>query len=127
MEKVQKYLKKKAFLNNLRLLFSTREKVLNSFKSRLFPIKHLDKIRTLEPTPEKAAKSAAEETPTKHRTSKLKLQQEFMNEIIADKKDINNGILLNYFKYQNPLFLVKDLISAKQNKNEKLVNNINNG
>ena len=47
-----------------------------------------------------------------------------MNEIIADEKDINNE---NIFKYQNPSFLVKDLISAKQNKNEKLVNNINNG
>ena len=31
------------------------------------------------------------------------------------------------FKYQNPPFLVKDLISAKHNKNEKLVNNISNG
>ena len=50
-----------------------------------------------------------------------------MNDIIADEKDINNEIFLNYFKYQNPLFLVKDLISAMQNKNEKLVNNINNG
>ena len=30
------------------------------------------------------------------------------------------------FKYQNSSFLVKDLISSKQNKNEKLVNNINN-
>ena len=47
-----------------------------------------------------------------------------MNEIIADEKDINNE---NIFKYQNPSFLVKDLISAKQNKNEELVNNINNG
>ena len=30
-------------------------------------------------------------------------------------------------KYQNPSLLVKHLISAKQNKNEKLVNNVNNG
>ena len=29
---------------------------------------------------------------------------------------------MNYFKHQNPLFLVKDLISANQDKNEKLVN-----
>ena len=34
---------------------------------------------------------------------------------------------MNYFNYRNPLLLIKDLISAKQNKNEKLVNNINNG
>ena len=50
-----------------------------------------------------------------------------MSEIIAGKKDINNKIFLNYFKYQNPLFLVKDLISTEQDRNEKLVNNINDG
>ena len=36
-------------------------------------------------------------------------------------------MFLDYCKYQNPSFLVKDLISAKQNKNDNLVNNINNG
>ena len=30
-------------------------------------------------------------------------------------------------KYRNPCFLLKDLISAKQSKNKKLVNNIKNG
>ena len=30
-------------------------------------------------------------------------------------------------KYQNPLFLAKDLIRAKQAENEQLVNNINDG
>ena len=34
---------------------------------------------------------------------------------------------MNYFKYQNQLFIVKELISAKQDKNEKSVNNINYG
>ena len=52
-----------SFLNNLVLLFSAREKVLNNFKSRLFVIKNLDKIPTREPTPEKAAELAAEPTP----------------------------------------------------------------
>ena len=55
------------------------------------------------------------------------MQPEFMNEIIANKKDINNEILLNYFKYQNPLLLAKEVISAKQDKKDKLVNNINDG
>ena len=70
-------MKKNIFLNNLGLLFSATEKVLNNFKSRLFPIKNLDKILTCEPTPEKAAeptpkvakertpKVATEATPTK--------------------------------------------------------------
>ena len=48
-----------------------------------------------------------------------------MNEIIADEKDINDEIFWNYFKYQNPSFLAKNLIRAKQAKNEQLVNNIN--
>ena len=47
-----------------------------------------------------------------------------MNEIIVDEKDINDEIFWNYFKYQNPSFLAKDLIRAK---NEQLVNNIHDG
>ena len=112
------------------MLFSTREKVLKSFKSRLFPRKNFDKIPTpepaAEPTPE-VATEPTEATPTKHMKSRLKFHQEFMNEIIADQKDEKNEIFLDYFMYQNPLLLVKDLIGAKQNKNEKLVNNIKNG
>ena len=51
----------------------------------------------------------------------------FMNGIITDKKGTDNEIFLNFFKYLNLLFLVKDLISTKIDKNEKLVNNINAG
>ena len=50
-----------------------------------------------------------------------------MNEVIADKKDINDKIFRNDFKYQNPSFLLKDLIRVNQAKNEQLVNNINDG
>ena len=83
--------------------------------------------RTSNRTKPKVAADPTEITPAKHKKSKSKLKQEFMNEIIAGEKDINNEIILNYFTYQNPSFLVKDLISAKQDKNKKLVNNINNG
>ena len=133
-EKVQKRSKKGIFY--LGLPFSGREKVLNSFKSRLFPIKNLDEIPTCQPTPEPDAEATPEvatepipkppagATPTKHKNSKLKLQQEFMNKIIDEEKDINNKIFLNYFIYHNPLFLVKDLVSTKQDKIEKTVNNI---
>ena len=95
MKKEEKHLKKSLFLNTLGLLFGAREKVLNSFKNRLFPVKNLDKILTQETAPEPRAetaaepkrkvateptpKSAAEATPTKHKKSTLKLQQEFMN------------------------------------------------
>ena len=50
-----------------------------------------------------------------------------MNQIITGEKDINNEIFLNYSKYQNLLFLVKDLTQTKQKKKRKkerkLVNN----
>ena len=39
-----------------------------------------------------------------------------MNDIIADEKYISYEIFWNYFKYQNPSFLAKDLIRAKQAK-----------
>ena len=48
-----------------------------------------------------------------------------MNKIIAYEEDINNEIFINYFNYQNPLRLVKDLSSTKQDKNEKIVSNNN--
>ena len=60
-----KKLEKKYFLNNLGLLFSAREKLLNSFKSRLFLIKNLDKIPTHEPTPEPATEPEVGTQPTK--------------------------------------------------------------
>ena len=47
-------LEKKAFLNNLGLLFSARENHFNSLKSRLFPIPNLGKIAIREPTLEPA-------------------------------------------------------------------------
>ena len=55
------------------------------------------------------------------------MQQEFKNEIIADEKYINDQIFWNYVKYQNPLFLVNDLIRVKKDKIMKLVNNVNDG
>ena len=60
-----------------------QEKVFDSFKSRLFPIKKLGKIPTHELTPEvateptKAAKIT--EAKTKWKISSLKLHEEFGN------------------------------------------------
>ena len=46
LDKGKKTIKKGFFINNLGLLFRDREKVLNNFKTRLFPIKNLHKIPT---------------------------------------------------------------------------------
>ena len=48
-----------------------------------------------------------------------------MNEIMTEEIDINDETFWNHLKYQSPSFLAKDLITAKQVKNEKLVNNVN--
>ena len=53
------------------------------------------------------------------------MQQEFFNQIVANKKDKNEEIFWNCLKYQSPSFLAKDLIRVKQVKNEQLVNNFN--
>ena len=50
-----------------------------------------------------------------------------MNEIIANKKDINDEMFSNYLKYENPSSLAKDLIRVTQTKSEQLVNNVNDG
>ena len=82
-KKSKKTTEKKFFKNNLGLLFSARKKFLNNIKSRLFRKKKLDKIPIRKPTLELATKLAKE--PTKQKKSKLKLQQEFINEITTWK------------------------------------------
>ena len=59
---------KKFFKNNLGLLFSTREKVLNKFESRLFPIKNWAEILPTKPTPKLAPE------PTKYKKLWMKSQ-----------------------------------------------------
>ena len=44
-----------------------------------------------------------------------------MNEITDNEKYINDKIIWNYFKYQNPSLLAKDLIRATEAKNWKFV------
>ena len=51
------------------------------------------------------------------------MQQDFLNKITTDEKDINDEIFWNYFKYQNSSLLANNLITAMQAKNVQLVNN----
>ena len=48
-------------------------------------------------------------------------EDSFINEVINDEKDINNKIFNEYFGYQNPSFLAKDLIKTNQSKNKQIV------
>ena len=51
--------------------------------------------------------------------------EEFLNKIKNDERNINKQIFNEFFNYQNPSFLVKDLYEDIQNKNDKVVKNIN--
>ena len=124
---------KKVFLNNLGLSFSVRIKVLNSFKSRLFQIKNLDKIPTYETKPEPTIEPSTEpeigtkatKAETKCKTSSLKLRENFLNGIKNEEKNINEHIFKEYFGYESPSFLVKDLHESHQNKNDMVVKYLN--
>ena len=103
--------------------------VLNSFKSRLFPIKYLDKTPTCEPTPEPATEpevaTKATKAKTKRKISSLKLCEKPLNEIKSEEKTINEQIFNKFLNYNYPSFLVKYLYEDNQNKNEKIVKNFN--
>ena len=51
--------------------------------------------------------------------------EEFQNEIENEEKNINEQIFTEFFNYQYPSFSVKDLYEGNQNKNAKIVKNIN--
>ena len=83
-EKGIKGLEKKSFLNNIVLLFSTREKVLNSFKSRLLPIR--EPAREPEVATEPVKATEAIKAKSKRKISFLKLREEFLNKIKNEEK-----------------------------------------
>ena len=50
----------------------------------------------------------------------------FVTSVTLNKVLSNYSLFLNYFKSENPSFLVKGSISAEKGKYDKLVDNINN-
>ena len=89
MRKGKMLVEKKSFLKNTGLLLSAREKIVNNFKSKLFP------TRNLEPEP------AVFDVPKL--TKKLKLT-DIWKKIIRDEANINTVIFTEHFKYQNPSY-----------------------
>ena len=99
LNKGDKPFENKPFLKSVGFLFDVREKVLNSFKSDIFPIKNLGKIPTpkeipnskLEPTLNPAVFDTpkitkAQTKKSKHMTSPLQLRENFVNMVVNDKK-----------------------------------------
>ena len=89
-------MKKNLFLINLGLFFSAREEVLNSFKSKMFPIKKLDKVVARESAPEPATEPEVEteltkatkvsKAQTKRKISSLNLRENFEMKLKMKKK-----------------------------------------
>ena len=99
LNKGDKPFENKPFLKSVGFLFDVREKVLNSFKSDIFPIKNLGKIPTPKEIPnsklELTLNPAVSDTPkitkaqtkkSKHMTSPLQLRGNFVNMVVNDKK-----------------------------------------
>ena len=99
LNKGDKPFENKPFLKSVGFLFDVREKVLNSFKSDIFPIKNLDKIPTpkeipnskLEPTLNPAVFDTpkitkAQTKKSKYMTSPLQLRENVVNMVVNDKK-----------------------------------------
>ena len=51
--------------------------------------------------------------------------EEFLNKIKNEEKNVSEQIFNEFFNYPYPSFLVKDLYEGNQNKNDKIVKNIN--
>ena len=97
---------------NVRLLFSAREKILNSFESRLFLTKNSNKFQHVPfPTPEPETEPEVLEGPAiepyvaaeptkvtkakaKRKISSLKLRELFVNEIKNEGKNIMSKYLM---------------------------------
>ena len=102
-------------------MFSARRKLLNRFKSRLLPIKKLDKIPTREPTPEVATKPVKAAKATKRKTKRK------ISSLKYESKNINEQIFRDCFLYQTPSYLTKVLYDSNEIKNNKIIKHINNG
>ena len=83
-------------------MLKAREDVLNSFKSNLFPI---------------ISDTTSYATPRETSVN----EDYFINEIINDEKGISCEIFNEYFGYQNPSLLAKDLFKTDQSKNKQTV------
>ena len=102
----------KVFLNNLGILFTAREIVLNSFKSNLFPTRNLDEILTQVPVtePEVATK------PTK-----VQNNNNFETKLKTKKKNINQQLFRDYFLYQTPSYLTRVLYDSNEIENDEII------
>ena len=105
---------KKNFSKLCKITFNARKKVLNDFKSRIFPIKNQNEISTPEPTSKPTTK------PTKKQAKKH--LPKFWDKIVNYERNITNKVFNDFFKYHNPSLLLKYLLTLMKLKKRKLCN-----
>ena len=111
--KTQKYIEtKNSLLNNAKNFYKGREKVIEGFKERIFSLKSDDEFEQWQ-TSKKPTKADAKT----------------FNEWINKKEtDISRELFRNYFRFQTPSALLKNLYNLNDEvKNKKLVSVINSG
>ena len=111
--KTQKYIEtKNSLLNNAKNFYKGREKVIEGFKERISPLKSDDEFEQWQ-TSKKPTKANAKT----------------FNEWINKKEtDISRELFRNYFRFQTPSALLKNLYNLNDEvKNKKLVSVINSG
>ena len=108
------------FLKNVKILLKARENVLNGFKSNIFLINQISDT-TPYPTPDSTPHTAPDTTSRHTRSETSRLNENFIDEIINDEKDINSDIL-RYFGRQNSPFLATKSFKSSQFKNSQIMN-----
>ena len=53
------------------------------------------------------------------------MRENFLNKIKNEEKNMNEQIFKEYFGYESPSFLIKDLYESNQNKNDMIVKYLN--
>ena len=111
--KTQKYIEtKNSLLNNAKNFYKGREKVIEGFKERIFPLKSDDEFEQWQ-TSKKPTKADA---------------KTFNKWINKKETDISRELFRNYFRFQTPSALLKNLYNLNDEvKNKKLVSVINSG
>ena len=104
---------KVSFLNNVKILFETREDGINSFNSNAFAIINSMSNATSDATSHTTSQQSIFYTPNQTRgksripeteISPFKLNENLVSEIGNDEERMNSVIFKKYYGYQNPSF-----------------------
>ena len=108
---------KKETLNNAEKIFYARELIINAFEDGIFPLPN--KPQEWSEKKETYKKSYKKERATDD-------VKEFCYSIIDKEIGINRELLKEYFNFQAPIFMLRDLVHTND-KNNTLVNVIKSG